>query len=350
MKFKVISFWFANAILLTSCSQRKYRSSFDCSGILVGKGIPFRDTLSYPTSYRDYTYLFAKQLNIPNINAGDNDSTLRIWLWQNDTVSILNIEKHGSTGTSHLVSFTRIGPPPKSELTITRCSTTNAPRHGWESFFDTLKCDDIPFIPDGKPNYQLDYDLTSGGRIYIEWQQGLHYRFYSYLEPGYFQYVDSNAAKLHRFLIYLQNEFSISVYEDLTRLAEIPIRPGKTISREEYRYMRDNKFIDSGENVLQIYGDFTRYTAILTNKRIGDYFPRAINLGDSVYEYVSIANLRQVNLNFSSRGNDTFRILSRDGSNFTLRLGGSRQQRMDFFDSADLYIRRARILRERITY
>ena len=202
-------------------------------------------------------------------------------------------------------------------------------------------------MQDGKPNYELDYDMTSGGRIYVEYQRGLRYRFYSYLEPGYFQYVDSNAAKLHHFLIYVQNELSLRVYQDLTRFAETPIRAGKTISREEYQYMRVNRFIDSGENVLQIYGDFTRYTAILTDKRIGDYFPRSINLGDSVYEYISLDNLRQVNLNFTSRSTDTFKVTSRDGSNFTLRLGGSRQQRMDFFDSADLYLRRARMLRKK---
>jgi hypothetical protein len=350
MKLTAKSFSFAISILLTSCSQRQFKPSFDCSGFLVGKEIPIVDTLSDPASYHDYIYFFAKHLHIPNIVSGENDSTLRIWFWQNDTIFVLNLEKHGPIGVGHLVSFTESGPPPKTAITISRCLTTDVPRHGWERLFDTMRFDDIALIPDGKPNYQLDYDMTSGGRIYIEYQQGVQYRFYSYLEPGYFQFVDSNAEKLHHFLIYLQNELSLSVYQDLTRFAETPIRSGKTISRKEYRYIRDNGFIDSGENILQIFGDFTGYTAILTDKRIGDYFPRSINLGDSVYEFVSIANLRQVDLNFTSRGNDTFKVTSRDGSNFDLRLGGSRQQRMNFFDSADLCLRRARSLRKRPTY
>jgi hypothetical protein len=156
---------------------------------------------------------------------------------------------------------------------------------------------------------------------------------------------------LHHFLTYLQNEFSLKVYQDLTSDAETPIRAGKTISQTEYQNLRNHRFIDSGERVVQLYGDFTSYTAILTDKRIGDYFPRSINLGDSVYEYVLIPSVRQVNLNFCSRGrDDTFRVTRRDGSGFDLRLGEDRQQLMNFFDSADLVLRRARELRRRLMH
>jgi len=125
---------------------------------------------------------------------------------------------------------------------------------------------------------------------------------YSYFEPGYYQFVDSNAGKLDHFLTYLQHEFSLNVYQDMTPDAETPIRAGKTISQTEYYNLRDHGFIDSGEKVVQLYGDFTSYTAILTDKRIGDYFPRSINLGDSLYEFVWVRSVRQVNLNFSSWG------------------------------------------------
>src|SRR6202012_5903937 len=170
-------------------------------------------------------------------------------------------------------------------------------------------------------NEELNYDMTRGGRIYIEYQQGSQYRFYSYLEPGYYQFVDSNAGKLHHFLIQLQNELSLRAYVDLTRFAATPIRAGKDISKEEYRLIRNNKFIDSGETIVQLYGDFTSYTAILTNKRIGDYFPRKINLGDSLYEFALFPNVRQVNMNLCSRNEDTFKVIFWDGSNFDLRLG-----------------------------
>jgi hypothetical protein len=346
MKRWAIFVWFVISILLTSCSQRQSRPSFDCSRFQIGKDISIVDSLNGAISDHDYVYLFAKQLNIPNIVSGENDSTLRIWFWQGDTISVLNLEKHGTEGLGHLVSFAASVPPPKFAVTVTSCLATRTPIHGWNELFNTLRSDNIALIPDGKPNYQLNYGMTGGGRIYIESQQGKQYRFYSYLEPGYFQFVDSNAAKLHHFLTYLQNELSLRVYSDLTRFAETPIRAGKTISQGEYRFMRNNKFIDSGENVLQVYGDFTSYTAILTDKRIGDYFPSSINLGDSFYQYTLIPAVRQVNLNFSSRGADTFSVMRWDGSDFNLRLGGSRQQLMDFFDSADLLLRRTRKLRD----
>ncbi|HVU54631.1 MAG TPA: hypothetical protein VHD83_06225 [Puia sp.] len=350
MRLKAIFFTFVIPILLTSCSQYQYKPSFDCSGLLVGKGIPIVDTLSGPASYHDYVCFFAKHLNIPNIVAGEKDSTLRIWFWQGDTVFVLNIEKRGTAGFGHLLSFSKSSPPPKFAVTITRCSATGTPCHGWERLFDTLRFDNIALMPDGKPNDQLYFDLTGGGRIYIEYQQGRQYRFCSYLEPGYYQFVDSNAAKLHHFLTYLQNEFSLRVYQDLTRLAQVPIRTDRSISQAEYRYMLNNRFIDSGEKVVQLYGDFRSYTAILTDRRIGDYFPRSINLGDSVYEFALIPSVRQVNLNFSTRGPDTVRVTRLDGSNFDLRLGGDRQQLMNFFDSADLVLRRARQLRKHLMY
>jgi hypothetical protein len=346
MKLRAIFVWFVISILLPSCNQRQLKPAFDCSGFQVGKDILLVDSLAKGIiSYRDYIYVFAKHLNIPDIVPGENDSTLRVWFWQGDTVFVLNLEKHGTAGLGYLISFTESTPASKHALTITNCLVTPPPIHGRTKLFKTLVSDDVPLIPDGKPNDQLRYGMTSGGRIYIEFQQGKQYRFYSYLEPGYFQFVDSNAGKLHHFLVYLQNELPLKVYEDLTGFAETPIRTGKTISQAEYRFMRNNKFIDSGENVLQIYGDFSSYTAILTDKRIGDYFPRAINLGDSFYQFALIPTVRQVNLNFSSWSTDTFKVMRWDGSNFTLRLGGSRQQLMDFFDSADVLLRRTRKLR-----
>lgn len=345
MKLRALFFLFSIPIFLTFCNQPQSKPSFDCSRFQIGKDITIVDSSNVATSYHDYIYLFAKQLNIPNIVVGENDSTLRIWFWQGDTISVVNLEKHGTEGLGHVVSFAESVQPPKFALAVTRCLATRTPIHGWNGLFNMLRSDNISLLPDAKPNYQLNYGMTSGGRIYIELQQGKQYRFYSYLEPSYFQFVDSNAGKLHHFLTYLQTELSLRVYQDLTRFAQTPIRTGKTISQGEYLFMRNNKFIDSGENVLQVYGDFKSYTAILTDKRIGDYFPSAINLGDSVYEFALIPTVRQVNLSFSSRGVDTFKVMRWDGSSFTLRLGGSHQQLMDFFDSADLLLRRTQKLR-----
>ncbi|HET6255367.1 MAG TPA: hypothetical protein VFE32_14900 [Puia sp.] len=344
MKLKAISFLFLISILLASCSQRQTKPSFDCSRFQIGKAIHFRDSLKEDASYHDYVQFFAKQLNIPDINSSEKDTTLRIWFWQpGDTGFVLDIEKNGVEGFGHLLGFGRSDRRPNYPIAITRCSSIRPPIHGWEKLLDTLRFYDIGSIPDGKPNDQLFFDLTGGGRIYIEYQQGFQFRFFSYLEPGYYQFVDSNAAKLHHFLVYLQNEFSLRVYQDITFMAQTPIRTEKAISQAEYQNIRNNRFIDSGERIVQLYGDFTSYTAILTNKRIGDYFPRSINLGDSLYEFVPIPFVRQVNLNLCSRGyDDTFRVTRRDGSSFDLRLGGDRQQLMNFFDSTDLVLRRAR--------
>jgi hypothetical protein len=335
------------SICLASCSQNRSKPSFDCSVFNVGKAINYVDSFNEDVSYRDYIRFYTKTLNIPGITFGEEDTTLRIWFCQpRDTIFVLNIEKQGKAGFGHLLGFGEYRPLQRHQIVITHCSPINAPIHGWEKLFDTLRFYNVASIPDGKPNDQLYFDLTGGGRIYVEYQQGLQYRFYSYLEPGYYQFVDSNAAKLHHFLTYLQHEFSLNVYQDITFMAQTQIRTRKTISQAEYQNIRDNRFIDSGERIIQLYGDFTSYTAILTDKRIGDYFPRSINLGDSLYEFVLIPSVRQVNLNFCSRGcDDTFRVTRRDGSTFDLRLGGDRQQMMDFFDSADLLLHRTRKLR-----
>lgn len=239
MKLWAIPFTFLISILLTSCSQRRYKPSFDCSRFEIGKEIPLVDSLGKDETYHDYISWYAKRLNIPDIVAGENDSTIRIWFWQpGDTVFLLNIEKHGSIGFGHLLGFGAT--PPKFVLKITRCLTTNAPVHGWERLFDTLRTDNIGSIPDGKPNGQLlrEYCCTGGGRIYVEYQQGSKYRFYSYFEPGYYQFVDSNAGKLNHFLTFLQDEFSLHVYEDMTSSAETPIRNAKSISERGRRRER----------------------------------------------------------------------------------------------------------------
>jgi len=351
MKLRAIYFTLLISTLLSACSRPHYKPSFDCSVFNVGRPISYADSLKEDVSYRDYIRFFAKTLRLPEIIAGEEDTTLRIWFWQpRDTVFVLNIEKHGKTGFCHLLGFGKYRPLQRHQIVITQCSPIDAPIHGWERLFDTLRLYDIFSIPDGKPNDQLYFDLTGGGRIYVEYQQGLQYRFYSYLEPGYYQFVDSNAAKLHHILTYVQNEFSLKVYQDITFMAQTPIRSGKAISQAEYQNIRNNRFIDSGERIVQLYGDFTSYTAILTDKRIGDYFPRSINLGDSVYEFVSIPSVRRINLNFSSGGQDTVRVVALGGSSFDLRLGGDRQQLMNFFDSADLLLRRDRERRNRLKY
>lgn len=343
MKFRTIYFTLLISTILSACSRRQSRSSFDCSAFNVGRAIRYVDSFNEDVSYRDYIRFYAKTLHIPEFFSGEGDTTLRIWFWQHrDTVFVLNIEKHGKVGFGHLLGFGEYRPLQRHQIVITRCSAISAPIHGWERLFDSLRFYNIAVIPDDKRNEQLYFDLTGGGRIYVEYQQGRQYRFFSYLEPGYYQFVDSNAAKLHHLLTYVQNEFSLKVYEDITFMAQTPIRSGNEISQAEYQYIRNNRFIDSGERIIQLYGDFTSYTAILTDKRIGDYFPRSINLGDSLYEFVPIPSVRLVNLNFTSRGQDTVKVTGRDGSNFDLRLGGDRQQLMNFFDSADLLLRRDR--------
>src|SRR5215472_15777064 len=106
MKLKIFFLALLSSITLPFCTSRQPKSTFDCSRFQVGKLIRLVDSINKNASYPDYVHFFAKQLNIPEITAGENDSTLRIWIWQpGDTIFVLNIEKRGREGFAHLLGF-----------------------------------------------------------------------------------------------------------------------------------------------------------------------------------------------------------------------------------------------------
>src|SRR5690348_11905368 len=99
MKLKTIYFTFLISTLLSACTRRQHKPSFDCSVFNVGRAINSVESFNEDVNYRDYIRFYTKTLNVPEFISGEEDTTLRIWFWQpRDTIFILNIEKHGKAG------------------------------------------------------------------------------------------------------------------------------------------------------------------------------------------------------------------------------------------------------------
>jgi hypothetical protein len=86
------------------------------------------------------------------------------------------------------------------------------PRSGWTAFFDSLKRYKIPSLNSGKPFKQQKEGLT--GMIYVEFEVASNgkYRFYTYLEPGFYKDEDAGANDVYRFLRYFHKEMNLQVY------------------------------------------------------------------------------------------------------------------------------------------
>lgn len=159
--------------------------------------------------------LFVKHLGrlmeLPEIEGNNADLYLRIWFWGPGNKYVVNLSKVGENYSIQIIEWHVKTADSSQYLILDRVWQNIVPRSGWKSFWASVQ--KLQNYEDGKKAEELKSQLTLMSYVQFEAGQYGKYRFFEYLEPSFYRYVDSPSNKIYNFLKNLNDELNIEVYQ-----------------------------------------------------------------------------------------------------------------------------------------
>lgn len=170
------------------------------------------DSAAKESSQEPFVTNLAKLMRLPTITNGSKELYVRIWIWDDSVKYVVNIQKDGSGGTCDIVEFNSKKIDATEFIVMHRVKQYLHPASGWDRFFKSLDQYQITTLKSGKPYKDQTDLLTHMSVVQFEIAQPGQYRYYEYLEPSYYRYVDSGSAKVDAFLEYFDKEMKTAAY------------------------------------------------------------------------------------------------------------------------------------------
>jgi hypothetical protein len=162
-----------------------------------------------------FTSNLARLLGLRSINNGADHDLIRIWLWNPDLLSYaVTINDKGERGSLELCSFSSTKGGDSIRITSQRAGLQ--PLSGWAAFADTLYKYRISQMPGYDEKLRKAGGLTTMIYVQFEVADKEGYRYFEYLEPYYYRFIDSNSSCIDRFLFFLNKELGQQVYFSYT--------------------------------------------------------------------------------------------------------------------------------------
>jgi hypothetical protein len=196
------------------CGQQSARPKAGHNDTIPGKRLILYQADAVAAHDRQTLYLqnLSRLMKMPSLNNSKEQFYVRIWIWNFKEKFVINIRKDKSGETCETTGFDQRHPDSNYYIAITHEWKNLTPGSGWNSFLDTLNRYEIPSLNSGKPGKDYKDRLTHAIYIQFEVVQAGKYRFYEYLEPAFYRYVEPGAMNVYRFLRYFEKEMNIRVY------------------------------------------------------------------------------------------------------------------------------------------
>ena len=152
-------------------------------------------------------------MELPTLSSGKNGLYIRVWLWNAKKKYVIDISENEPTNKCHIVEFNSKKIDSNEYIAIHHEWKNLKPKSGWSNFFSTLKKYQIVTMESGKSAKEQRDHLTDMAYIQFEISQLGQYRFYEYLEPSYYRYVEAGAMNVYQFLNYFNKEMDLPVYK-----------------------------------------------------------------------------------------------------------------------------------------
>jgi len=168
-----------------------------------------------------FLYNFGRLLELPPLSKKYDNINIRIWIW-GDTGYVININRKASKFDCSIIKFTeKIVDSSEYLLIVNEFKKINL-KSGWTIFFKYIDKFKILALEGGKPlEYQTGF-LSHSATVQFEINNKGSYRFYEYLEPSFYRYVDSASLTVFNFLNYLNFETGIQTYSPDDSLFQTP--------------------------------------------------------------------------------------------------------------------------------
>lgn len=173
------------------------------------------------TVKNDRQQLFLNNLSmiigLPTIKNDSEGSYVRIWLWDGERKYIITISKNGSTNKCHIIEWNSTKKDTTDYILIHKAWNV-VPKSGWDNLWAVLASHRIFDLPGIRPHVKQKGHLTTMAYVQFEIARHDQYRYYEYLEPSFYRYVDEDSRTVHEFLKYLRREINYSVYAPAEQL------------------------------------------------------------------------------------------------------------------------------------
>lgn len=153
-------------------------------------------------------------LELPAINNGTQGECVRIWIWGFKESYVINIKKDDLGSHCQIIEFLTERRDSTHDFILIQDEWQNLkPKAGWDIFFKRMEEYKIPFLESGKIHLQKRGSLNHSSYVEFEIAQSNTYRFYRYLEPSYYRYVDVDSKAVYDFLQLINTEMNVKVHQ-----------------------------------------------------------------------------------------------------------------------------------------
>ena len=160
----------------------------------------------------DRQTLFLNNLaNLIHLQKLDNNSDslhIRIWLWETDIKYVIDIKRNMISVTG-INSFTVEN---KEYIVIRNEHNVYLNKRAQDELLNKINFYKIRELNSGKARF----DLTHSSYINFQLVDKHNYRYYEFLEPGFYRNVDTSAKKVYYFLKYINKLIGIKLYDPST--------------------------------------------------------------------------------------------------------------------------------------
>lgn len=204
------------SIIIFSCQSNDRKNNLIADN--TKKLIPYsEDSIAKSSRKEPYLKNLSKLLGLPPIPDSNCNFYLRIWLWKKDLNFVVNINENESRKSCSVLKFRSIIKDSIPYIDTPYQKTNLNPESGWAIFYDTLDKYQIKHL--GTGNIQKSQEPMEGmAYVQFEIQQKNNFRYFDYLEPSYYRLVDSNSNNVYRFLMFLNKELKLNVYNPNTNI------------------------------------------------------------------------------------------------------------------------------------
>lgn len=149
------------------------------------------------------------KMGLRGLSSGIKDFCVRVWINQEAAMYVIDINVNNKM--VEIIKWDSFHPFFGYYIKILQEKKINAIKSGWAVFFDTLYRYQIPYMKSGDI-HERGIGFSQGTSIQFEIVKDGVYRFYEYIDPGYYRCLDTNSNKVYRFLRFLNRELEDSIY------------------------------------------------------------------------------------------------------------------------------------------
>jgi hypothetical protein len=173
--------------------------------------VPYINRPALPRGALFLQYL-AEDMRLPVIEEKKEGLFIRIWFRCFDKSYVVNISKEGVTREVAVVEWKSQVVDRISYIAIQNKWDNLKPRDGWDSFFSTLDKFKIRTLKSGRGLMEHSENLAHSSYVQFEVEENGKYRYYEYLEPAFYRYVENDSRNVFRLLEYINQQINIKIY------------------------------------------------------------------------------------------------------------------------------------------